>query len=525
MRRHLALAIALALAWVATAAGARQESPPTSRRLPPSALAAVEILELAASDARALRAADRLTGKPGAPLRIAEPRALSVTPASHGSWTELPDGGRLWQLRIHAPGATDLNFGFTEFRLPAGAALHVWSERDGYFEGPYGARDNRSHRQLWTPMVPGDRAVIELFLPAGAAEPRLELTRVGVGYRDAFGGLESRPGSCNIDVVCSEGDDWRSEIQGVARYTVDGVFLCSGSLINDARSSRRPFFLTAFHCGVDASNDSTVVVYWNFHSRRCGRLSGGSLADNQSGATFIAGDFELDGALLELDEIPDSAFGVFYNGWDRTGRRPPGAVGIHHPEGDEKAISFAGDRLGTCAPGLPNHWEVRWDLGTTEPGSSGSPIFLPGSKRIVGYLTGGSASCDFPEGTDCYGQTAEFLRLPAVRQALGAGVNRPRVVDGLDSRCDCSAPGAIVGTAGDDHLVGGNGDDIICGLEGNDRLEGKGGRDCLEGGPGDDELNGGRARDALHGGAGDDDCVGGRGKDAAGGCESIRGVP
>ncbi len=521
MRRHLALT--LALVCVAAAASGRQESPPRSRQLPPPAPGSIDVLELGATDVRALRATDRLSGKPG-PLQIAEPRAVSVRPDSHGSWTPLPDGGRLWRLRVHAPGATDLNFGFSDYRLPEGATLHVWSEADGYFEGPYGARDNRSHRQLWTPLVPGDRAVIELYLPPGAAEPRLELTRVNVGYRDAFGGLEVAD-SCNVDVVCSEGDGWRNEIQGVARYTVSGIFLCSGSLINDARSSRRPFFLTAYHCGVERSNDHTVVVYWNFHSRRCGRLSGGSLADNQTGSTFVAGDVDLDGALLELDDIPDSSFGVFYNGWDRREATPQGAVGIHHPSGDEKAISFDDDPLGTCAPGLPDHWEVTWDLGTTEPGSSGSPIFRPDTKAIVGYLTGGSAACDFPEGTDCYGQTSEFLNLPAVRKALGARRARPRAVAGLDSRCDCSAPGAIVGGAGDDELVGTNRADIICGLEGNDRLDGKGGRDCLEGGPGDDVLNGGRAIDALHGGEGDDACNGGRGKDSAGGCETIQGVP
>ena len=50
---------------------------------------------------------------------------------------------------------------------------------------------------------------------------------------------------------------------GIVRYLISGVFLCSGSLINDARDSGRPFFLSAFHCDVNASNDQTVVVFWN----------------------------------------------------------------------------------------------------------------------------------------------------------------------------------------------------------------------------------------------------------------------
>lgn len=522
--RNLAIAV-LFTGLLAAPLSARQESPPRGRVVDPGILASLAVLELEPSDPKALLAAERLRPKPG-PLRIAEPRSVSVTPAAHGSWTPLPHGARLWQLRIHAPGATDLNFGITTFRLPPGATFHVWSEADGYYEGPYTSRDHKRHGQLWTPLVPGDRAVLELYLPAGAADPELELTHVGVGFRDAFGGLLSAAGDCNVDVVCPEADGWRDQIQGVARYTLDGVVLCSGSLINDARSSRRPFFLTAFHCGADAINARTMVVYWNFHSPRCGQLAGGSLADNQTGATYVAGNARLDGSLLELDELPDASFGAFYNGWDRSGSTPQGGVGIHHPQGDEKAISFAADPLGRCDGfGLPDHWRVRWDLGTTEPGSSGSPLFDPERHRIVGFLTGGDASCENSAGEDCYGPTAKFFALPAVSKALGARKKRPQVVDGLESRCDCSDPAAIVGTDGDDALRGTSGADILCGLGGNDTLRGRGGRDCLEGGAGDDDLRGGRGKDALHGGEGEDVCNGGGGQDSAGGCEVSRKVP
>jgi hypothetical protein len=57
-------------------------------------------------------------------------------------------------------------------------------------------------------VVPGERAVIELYLPddpAGGAE--LELIRVGTGYRDLFGRRKlAKQGNCNIDVICPEGD-------------------------------------------------------------------------------------------------------------------------------------------------------------------------------------------------------------------------------------------------------------------------------------------------------------------------------
>jgi Ca2+-binding RTX toxin-like protein len=79
--------------------------------------------------------------------------------------------------------------------------------------------------------------------------------------------------------------------------------------------------------------------------------------------------------------------------------------------------------------------------------------------------------------------------------------------------CDCNAPGAILGTAGDDVLTGTSGDDIICGFEGNDVLIGYEGNDCLNGGSGHDDLRGGNGNDILLGWAGNDILRGGNGRD------------
>ncbi len=62
----------------------------------------------------------------------------------------------------------------------------------------------------------------------------------------------------------------------------------------------------------------------------------------------------------------------------------------------------------------------------------------------------------------------------------------------------------IVGTAGDDSLVGGAGNDTIQGLAGNDILSGAEGNDSLEGGSGNDTLSGSNDADVLLGGSGDD---------------------
>ncbi len=236
------------LLTVPTGSVARQGEPPRSQQAT-QPLAAVAQVVLPAVDAQARLAEDAKDQSPG-PLRYAVPIAVMMTPDTDGTWEELPNAGRLWRLRLHVPGATDLNFGFTSYWLPEGATLHILSEVELYYQGPYTAQDNKALGQLWTPAVPGDRAVIELYLPPGDnAAPVVTLTHVGAGYRDLFKrGPQDKQGFCNNDVVCPEGDPWRDQIRSVGLISIVGVGTCTGSLIMDAESSFRPFFLTANHC-------------------------------------------------------------------------------------------------------------------------------------------------------------------------------------------------------------------------------------------------------------------------------------
>ncbi|MUG94706.1 DUF4347 domain-containing protein [Scytonema sp. UIC 10036] len=71
----------------------------------------------------------------------------------------------------------------------------------------------------------------------------------------------------------------------------------------------------------------------------------------------------------------------------------------------------------------------------------------------------------------------------------------------------------LIGTNGNDTLIGGFDDDIMQGLQGNDRLEGNYGNDLLIGGADDDNLLGGSGQDTLKGEAGDDELKGGDGAD------------
>jgi Ca2+-binding RTX toxin-like protein len=67
----------------------------------------------------------------------------------------------------------------------------------------------------------------------------------------------------------------------------------------------------------------------------------------------------------------------------------------------------------------------------------------------------------------------------------------------------------LIGGAGNDHLNGGSGDDLLRGNQGNDKLQGGDGNDILVGDAGNDHLIGGAGRDLLIGGAGNDNLDGG----------------
>jgi subtilisin-like proprotein convertase family protein len=414
LSRVFAFALGISLAW---SAYAREGSPPVSRQRPVQPLGAVRQLVLPPVDVKAELAADEKVPRGTAPLRFAVAWRTEITPATHGTWEQVP-GGKLWRLRVVSAGATDLNFGFTTYRLPAGATLHVYAEDEDYVQGPYDERDNEPHGQLWTPVVPGGRAVIELFVPANAKhEPQLVLAQVGLGYRDMFRrgaeklvGTESH-GSCNIDVICPQGDPWCKEIRSVARYSISGTGLCTGTLVMNATGDFRPYFLTANHCGLTSNTAPTVVAYWNYEAPVCGAQSGGSLTQNQSGATFRAARADVDFALIELSSMPSASFNVHYAGWDRSGTAPVGSVGIHHPAGDVKSICINTNLLTTVnscigTGGVNSHWSMNWEQGTTEPGSSGSAIWDPNTHLVVGFLSGGGASCETPTLFDCYGKVS-----------------------------------------------------------------------------------------------------------------------
>lgn len=477
--RTLCAALLAAGLWVMCGVPSQaQQTSPRSARAPVQALNAVASHTLPAVSNAALRAEHPLPSGIG-PLRFAEALATDITPATHGTWETLDDGAHLWRLRIQSPKALSINLGFTTYRMPAGGELFVYGPGYTSVIGPFTAEDNAPHGELWTPIVLGDEAVIEVTLPP-RSRPNLQLTlgTVSHGFRplDAASAAK-RSGACNVDVACDEADPWQAQARAVGRYTVDPGFVCTGVLVNNTSGNQTPYFLTANHCGVTPGNAASVVVYWNFENSFCrapeedGGRGDGTLDQFSSGALHRAStgpnqpryDALIQGAdftLLELDTPVDESVDVFFAGWDRADTAPTESVSIHHPQGEEKRISFDFDPttvtsyLEANTSVAPTHLRVgHWEVGTTEQGSSGSPLFNA-NQRIVGVLSGGFAGCSFSDPTvdndqpDWYGRlayawdsgTTPDTRLRDWLDPLGTGAV---AISGIDLENDTTPPGPI----------------------------------------------------------------------------------
>lgn len=353
----------------------------------------IDVERLMEEDAREAESGEK-------PFRFAYNHTVDLNNRDHGTWTELANGDRIWRLSIHAPEAYSLNFGFNEFHLPEGAQVFIYNENKSYVLGAFTSENHQDWGGLATTLIHDDFATIEYYEPANVkGEGRLSLERVSHGYKSLSNFAKSirgygDSGSCNMNINCPDGDLYQDDKRSVCMIMSGGSRMCTGALVNNTREDGTPYFLTANHC---FSGSVTNWVYvFNYEAPTCTNADG-STSQSISGSTLRARNADTDFCLTEMSSTPPANYEPYYAGWDHTGNTPQSAVGIHHPSGDIKKISFDDDPL-TTAAGLSSvanaEWQIeQWERGTTtEPGSSGSPLWNE-NHHLIGQLHGGQADC------------------------------------------------------------------------------------------------------------------------------------
>ena len=353
--------------------------------------------------------------QPGPRLRTGIHRSLPPEALSTGSWEITSEGSRIWRMAIRSPGSAGIRVEFRDFSAGAG---QVWLYDGSQYAGPYTGRGIFDDGNFWSASVLSDSVTLEYQPAPGTpdeSDPPFHIRTIAHQVRPAsraanrpyaatpLGAAPPDPADyCHLDPNCYP--EWKSAMSVVAelRFEDQGdEVACSGSLVATRDNSFKPYLLTAGHCFNTEDAARTLEAYWTYQTSSCGGPAP-LLSDSKKstlGAHLIDWGTIEDGdySLLLLKDVPS---GVTFAGWDTSD--PPLTTlltGIHHPMGSWKRISF-GERVadltidlgGDIAPG-DKYFEILWDKGRAEPGSSGSALFSsPGV--ITGTLTYGPESPD-----------------------------------------------------------------------------------------------------------------------------------
>ena len=335
---------------------------------------------------------------------------VTDTAAAFGEWVTAPDGSRVWAGSIESAGAVAQRVHLARLTLPVGARIVAYNAADpSEIYGPIeGAADD-----LWLPSCFSEVVAVECQLPAGVSGVDFTIDQtahVFKEYAEVSGG--SSAGSCNLDFACYP--DWAATGRGVAAYGYISnlyVLRCTGALVADTDPATDvPYFLTANHCIRMQSAALNSEFYWLYQNSVChGTPPSIASVPRTSGADYLAGSGGSgtsgggnDFTLLRLKTPPQA--GMTWLGWSTIA--PPVATPItviHHPRGDYKRISFGQKLAYGGAVGALYH-KVVYSEGTTEPGSSGSPLMITATGQIIGQLWGGDASCSLPLEPDYFGR-------------------------------------------------------------------------------------------------------------------------
>lgn len=383
----------------------------------------IPVVQLQKPDLEKIRKEDSINSTKLKPYRFAAHIETDVDFSEKALWEETAEGW-VGRLALSAEDARGLLLYYDEFTLPPDGHLFLYSEGNEQLLGAYTHQNNPPKGYFATEIVHDDKVIIEYNHPSeNLSKPSIHINKTGYVYRGtniltkSFGDS----GDCEVNINCSEGDNWQEQKRGVVRIAIknpEGSFWCTGSLVNNTSQNYTPYLLSADHCAGDATESDIQqwVFFFDYEAEDCPTPSSEPEYNTMVGAEKRAngGDGGASGSdfyLVELNQMIPNFIDAYFNGWARTGEAAESGVSIHHPQGDIKKISTFTQKLTSTGFGntdYESHWEVFWSPtanghGVTEPGSSGSPLFNQNG-LIVGTLTGGYASCESPNREDFYGK-------------------------------------------------------------------------------------------------------------------------
>jgi len=352
------------------------------------------------------------------------------TPASlleQGEWSTLPDGRRLWRVAVESPGAGAIRLHFTSFDIGGGQLWLSAGDAAAANARSLSGRGPLGDGEFWSASVTADTVWVEYVPAADRTDDALPFSidrlshyfdqpavPTAASAEIAKAAAQPNPKTvapCHLESRCYP--EYANPASGVARllYERNGFgYVCSGALLNTTSQRFIPYLLTADHCIQNDAEARSLQTSFFFEANICGGATPEvpTVEYTVLGAKYLAsgaigvGDY----SMVLLSDAPDKAL---FLGWT-TADIPVGTavVGIHHPAGTYKRISFGQRvideefRLGEgdneeIGP-ADRYWKIEMTEGLVQGGSSGSPL-LNANNQVVGMLSVGPGYSD-PEVED-----------------------------------------------------------------------------------------------------------------------------
>lgn len=316
------------------------------------------------------------------------------------------DNFALWSISLYSENAKSLSLRFEETYLPNDAIMYLYNEESSFLIGPISSK-NFNDGTFISDYCDGDLISVLVFIPSEKVEilkVKINSLYHGLSTHESFDSDFETSGNCNVNIACEE--DWDCQRESVCKILIDDSS-CSGALINNDCCDLTPYILTAEHCfSIPGVNPTDWRFRFNYESPLCSPNTENHPtqwityfgANTVSSWPFSNGTSSTDFMLVELNNSVSGIQGLSFSGWDRSSSPNHGTVTcIHHPAGDVKKISIDNE----TPTAQTFEWFVDdWDTGTTEGGSSGSPLFDI-NHRIMGIDSRGDGfvACHPDKGT------------------------------------------------------------------------------------------------------------------------------
>lgn len=348
--------------------------------------------------------------------------------------TRIPiDEGTLWIFRLNSVTAHSLGAIFEPVILPSGARFTYFTKdccKDA-FAGVYLA-DGSAMQFGWSIQTSFnneyenrrlDDIYLEYFEPVDAAySPDLIIKKLIYGYGnqakqrlESMGPLKGGYGDlawqCNNDVVCGSLSHWQDCAKGVCfiyvyneellpgqRIRGSGVFLNKGG--DGYTPSDKPYILSAAHLfGMEKEGVPLVLLHdhirtqieiiVNYQYGKCGQQNQYTVGRQaalltKSNIKAIGNNYWVNPNSPNYDPKNDyvllqssndmkklSKFDITYAAWEAWSLPGRGAA-IGHPAGDVKRVLVDYQNPSVSPNGT---FLMDWDIGVSEPGLSGAPVF------------------------------------------------------------------------------------------------------------------------------------------------------